>query len=380
MKTKGCRILSVVPYRFLPVTNGGHAAIAGLHHHLAKICPDHIAGTRNNDDNTAFAFRLHKILGTGAKRYLPLKGLQQLRGLVKAYDINNVICEHPYMAVTVITLSRLMRIPWYLRSHNIESERFRMLEKKWWPALRQYERFAMRQASGVFFITPEDADWAMTNYGLPASKCHIIPYGTALETPPAKDEAIKRKLAGDIGISPDKPWLYFLGALDYYPNAHAVEYILHKLMPALNATEAPYHILIAGKGLPDDLKHEIVQTPGISYLGFVPDLSDMIRSCDVMLNPVNLGGGIKTKAVEALAYGKMVVSTQSGAAGLISSACGANLAVVPDDDVNTFCEETIKAIRHPQIITDEFYKVYNNDNIALKVIGIMQGNVTGSLR
>ncbi len=380
MNTNGCRILSVVPYRFLPVTNGGHAAISGLHHHLAKICPDHVAGTRNNDDNTSFAFRLHKILGTTAKRYLPLSGLQDLRGLVKAYDINNIICEHPYMALTVMALSRLMRIPWYLRSHNIESERFRVLQKKWWPALRQYERFAMRASSGVFFITPEDADWAIKNYGLPASKCHVIPYGTSLKAPPAKDAAIKRKLAGEIGISPDKPWLYFLGALDYYPNAHAVAYILHKLVPALNARGADYHILIAGKGLPGDLKQETSQTPNISYTGFVPDLSDMIRSCDVMLNPVNLGGGIKTKAVEALAYGKMVVSTHSGAAGLIRAACGANLAVVPDDDVDAFCTETIRAIQNPQTISEEFYKVYNNDNIAKKVIEIMRGNTNAALR
>lgn len=369
-----CKILSIAPYHILPVDSGGRAAIVTLHDAIGKICEDHIVSTTRNADNTRYSFNLHKLFADKPSRYFPHAGLNELTKLAKQYSITHIICEHPYMALTANKLARKLKLPWYMRSHNIESERFRTIGKKWWPILRSYEQFAMRKANGVFFITPEDAEWAQQNFGLPKSKCHTIPFGTILNSPPENQANDKAILATQLKIDSTAPWLYFLGALAYQPNYDAVNYILHHILPALEAKGQAYQILIAGQGLPDDIKQQIQQTKNIHYLGFVDDLKQFINANDVMLNPVLTGGGIKTKAVEALGYNKTVVSSKSGAAGLITDVCGDKLLIAEDNDWEQFADLTIDATNNRAEIPTSFYDTYNNDKIAKKVINILKGN------
>src|SRR5690606_6193358 len=143
------------------------------------------------------------------------------------------------------------------------SMRFRDLGKKWWKVMYQYERWAMRKSNGVFFVTAEDAGWAVHNYGLPQNKAHHIPFGTHFSQRPQARPDIKKKLAESLYVDADRPWLYFLGAQDYEPNIQAVRYILDEVMPRLEASGQPYQVLIGGKGLPDELQMRIAGTDNI---------------------------------------------------------------------------------------------------------------------
>jgi glycosyltransferase involved in cell wall biosynthesis len=143
-------------------------------------------------------------------------------------------------------------------------------------------------------------------------------------------------------------------------------------MPRLDKKGIPYQILVAGKGLPEDIQQRIESTPNVIYTGFLPDIDNFINACDVMLNPVLQGGGIKTKAVEALGYNKNVVSCFSGAAGLIREACGSNLLVSADNDWDTYAEDVVRAINMKPDIPQLFYQTYYWGNIAQKMLGIMQ--------
>src|SRR5690606_22295595 len=157
MKSTACSILSMVPYRFLPPTSGGHLGIAMPHHYMGQLCPDHIATTANNDTEHNYSFQVHPVFPGTPRRYIPFYQYSNLLGLAKAYDVTCIHVDHPYMALTAMALSRKLGIPWFMRSHNIESERFRSFGKKWWRALRTYERLAMKSAKGIFFVAPEDA-------------------------------------------------------------------------------------------------------------------------------------------------------------------------------------------------------------------------------
>jgi glycosyltransferase involved in cell wall biosynthesis len=371
-----CSILSIVPYRVLPATSGGHLGIVQLHDAIGKICPDNIAGTVDNGSDDHYSFTLHKIFTAGASRYVPFKYFRRLKGLIKTYGSNNIYCDHPYMMPTAISLSKELRIPLYMRSHNIESERFRTLEKKWWRGMYWFEQYSMRSATGVFFVTPEDAEWAMEYYKLSPSKCHVIPFGTPIAETPVEHTAAKKLLTKELNIPEHKPLLYFLGALDYYPNIQAVNFILDEIMPRLDGANKDYEILIAGKGLPLAIQKRIEATERIRYLGFVPSLDTFLNGSNVMLNPVLLGGGIKTKAVEALGHNKMVVSTYSGAAGLIREACGGNLLVAADDDWDDFVQKIVTAMQSIPKIPGAFYETYNWDKIARKVVDIMEQDTT----
>ena len=91
-----------------------------------------------------------------------------------------------------------------------------------------------------------------------------------------------------------------------------------------------------------------------------------------MLNPVLSGGGIKTKAVEALAYNKHVISTKSGALGLSPNVCGSNLHIIADNDWDNFTKAIIEASKNPRAIPPSFYEQYYWGNIASNMLAIMQ--------
>src|SRR5690606_34356781 len=105
---------------------------------------------------------------------------------------------------------------------------------------------------------------------------------------------------------------------------------------------------------------------------FVDDLDIFLKACDVMLNPVMKGGGIKTKAVEALGYNKTVVSSAGGAAGLMPAVCGDKLLITPDYDWDGFVQHIITAATQQSDIPASFYETYYHGNIADKVMAILQ--------
>lgn len=372
---KRINLLSIAPYRILPPTSGGHLGIASLHHYLGLICNDHIISTDDNVTDPAYSFRLHSFFPSAIKRYIPFYKFSSLVLFARENNIQAIYCDHPYMAPTALALSRKIKVPWFIRSHNIESERFRTYGKKWWPLMRIFEGSMLRKATGVFLITPEDIKWAQENYRLKPEKCHLIPYGTILDKPPEGHKEAKSKVAGQLGLDEKIPWLYFLGAMDFYPNTHALTFILDEIMPRLKQSNLNCQVLIAGKGLNEELKERISNTTGIKYTGFIPDLNDFLKACDIMLNPVILGGGIKTKAVEALGYDKIVVSTVSGAAGLLPEYCGANLLIATDGDWDTFTNHILAAIHQRAEIPATFYDLYYWGNIARKILSVIEKNL-----
>ncbi len=370
--THNSSILSIAPYPILPPTSGGKIAITQLHQYISKICPDHVVSTENNADGSNYSFDLHTVLPASVSRYVPFIAYKSILNIAKRFDSTAIICEHPYMAPAAMMVARALNIPWYIRSHNIEAERFRQLGKSWWKALYYFEQFAMRKANGVFFITPEDAAWARAHYEIPGHKCHFIPFGTKFDKQPAGRPDTKKLLQSDLGIKNDNPLLYFMGALDYAPNTRAVIDILNEVQPRLEKSGKPYQIIIAGKGLPQQLQQRIAATNHIVYAGFVEDLDVFLHACDIMLNATLTGGGVKTKAVEALSYGKIVVSTQNGAYGLVREICGANLHISEDNDWEAYVYNVIKAMDATPTIPQEFYQQYYLGNIAQKVLGIIK--------
>jgi glycosyltransferase involved in cell wall biosynthesis len=366
-----CRILSIAPYRVLPPSTGGHWAVVSLHDTLGGICQDHMLGTSDNGSDEPYSFILHKIFPASVRRYLPMYGLRAAAGIGKRYDATHILCEHPYMAPLAIALSHRLRIPWALRSHNIEAERFRHLGKRWWRLLYIFERYAMRAADAIFFITPEDCSYAIAEYELRHEKCHLAPYGTVLQEQPAGREAARRVVAEQLSLDMSIPWLYFLGVHTYRPNADAVRHILGEIHPRLEAQGIRCEIIIGGKGLPPELQESVSRVERLHYAGFIEDLDTFLKACDVMLNPLSTGGGIKTKAVEALAYNKMVISTCNGAAGILQEVCGHNLIIAPDGDWDAFAGGIARAVHQAPDIPEAFYRHYNWDAIGQHVVQVL---------
>jgi hypothetical protein len=82
------------------------------------------------------------------------------------------------------------------------------------------------------------------------------------------------------------------------------------------------------------------------------------------------GGGIKTKLVEALAYGTTTISSKDGAKGLIQSTAVGKLIITPDFDGITMAKKIIEEVlKTANIPTPKsYYDYYYWPNIAQKVV------------
>lgn len=50
--------------------------------------------------------------------------------------------------------------------------------------------------------------------------------------------------------------------------------------------------------------------------GFINDIDDAYKNIDIVINPIQIGGGIKVKNIEAMSKGKILITTDIGAQGL----------------------------------------------------------------
>ena len=362
------RILSIVPYKFLPPTNGGHWGVFIVEKILSVYNEVHTVSTVSNSFKTVPPFETHFIIPDNKRRYLPFNQYNNVLQLAMRIRPDYIFCHHHYMYPMARKVARKMGIPLYIRCHNIEAERFRSTGKWWWKIMRAFERKAFQQADAVFYVTREDKDWAVEHYQLDEKKSVVMPFGIDFEHTPELPASGKQELAQQYNLNAEVPWLFFMGQLDYGPNQEAVQFIIRDILPLLRKALPAFHILICGKNLNTELQAEIKMIAAqqdICYLGFVPAIEPVIAACDLMLNPVIAGGGVKTKVVESLAWDKTVVSAHSGAMGIETAVCGNKLLIAPDRDWERFAALIGEALKAKQEhIPGSYFKYYYAGNIA----------------
>ncbi|MCX8472085.1 MAG: hypothetical protein ORN85_00405 [Sediminibacterium sp.] len=130
-------ILEIVPYSLFPIRNAGQESIIQFSSYLNDYGNVFVASVEIHPDlikdykiTTYFP-----VFPNKKKRYLPLYNFFKLNKIIQENNINVLIVDHPYMALTTHFLAVKNKIPWFLRSHNIESDRFKSLQKWWFKLL-----------------------------------------------------------------------------------------------------------------------------------------------------------------------------------------------------------------------------------------------------
>lgn len=363
------KVLNIVPYQYLPYFSGGQKLIAHFNHYLGEQCVLHVAGTADNDAVLANTYTLHPILRKSRFRYADIGSFFRLQKLIKKEQIDTVIIEHPYLGWLGWLLKATCTIKLIVHTHNIEYERFRTLGKSWWRVLKFYESFILRQADKVFCITEDDRQWMINKLNISPEKCIVVPYGITQKQMPDDKQHSKIALAERCHFDPQHAMFLFNGLLDYKPNLDALHVILEQINPLLLQSNLQYNIIITGKRLPAELNElKAWNHVHVHYAGFVDDIDFYFKAADLFLNPVQSGGGVKTKMIEAIACGTTVISTETGAIGIEHSVTGEKLILVADNDWNGFADEILK---HAQQQTDtpvNYYKYYNWQQIAEQIV------------
>ncbi len=368
------KILDIVPYAYLPFFSGGQKSIALFLDHLGHEAELTVAGTVTNDASHAKSYTLLPLLKTSFKRYLDPSLPGTFTHIVKEKGIDAVIWEHPYLGWVARRVQKRTGVKTIFHTHNIEFARFRSNGKWWWPILEKYEGNCFRHADMVFFISDEDRHFAVDHWKLDAGKCHTVPFGIEISKYPDDKAACREKLRQLHGFAPDEKILFFNGLLDYKPNLDALKAIIDQVNPLLMADAGfKYKIMICGKRLPEEMNElKAYADKNVVYAGFVEDINLYFKGADLFLNPVQSGGGIKTKMVESIAFGTTVLATETGALGIDRTVCGDKLIVVKDDEWQAFAEQIKKPSAETQTPA-AYYETYYWGSIVKKVVKLISG-------
>lgn len=343
------RVLAIAPYPYLPYFSGGQKLIARFLHHLGTRTGLTVVSVPDNDAAQAGPYQLLPLMKKGFSRYLDPSLPGKLISLVREHQADTILIEHPYLHWVAERVRQATGVRYVLHTHNIEFQRFRSLGRWWWPVLRWYERRAFRKADQVLFITPEDRAFAIREWKLPPEKCIDFPAGVETAGYPGDRGSCRQLLEKRHALPAYHQLLLFNGLLRYGPNLDALKIILEKILPLLEATGNPLTLLVCGKDLPAEMNElRDYRERGVVFAGFVDDIETYLKGCDTLLNPVQSGGGIKTKMVEAIAFGCRVVATRTGATGMDPGRCGEKLAIVDDGDWKAFATAVMQREKNPE--------------------------------
>jgi glycosyltransferase involved in cell wall biosynthesis len=166
-----------------------------------------------------------------------------------------------------------------------------------WRKLRALERRCFRESDLCVAVSELDAQ-AFAEAGAPRTV--VCPNGTD----PVAPRPIPRRGEHDPLRS------LFVGTGDYPPYARGIAWFVEHVLPHAR-TRIPVTLDVVGRKPPDP-----VAAAGVQYHGPVPDVAEWYERAHVAIVPVFDGSGTRLKIVEAMAYGRPVISTRLGAEGL----------------------------------------------------------------
>lgn len=165
--------------------------------------------------------------------------------------------------------------------------------------LRRRELTVARTCAACSLVSRKEAVMLADRSG---RKVHVLPM--AVDLPQAADTSPPAPGSGAV----------FLGKMDYAPNADAMRYFVHDVLPQMRPLMPGFILDIIGQ-CPEALRQELGQ-PGVKFVGYVPDLNAALRSYACMVAPIVSGSGVKTKVLDAMAVRLPVVGTTMAFEGL----------------------------------------------------------------
>ncbi len=338
------KILSIVWYKVLPAVFGGQKGIASFNQHLAEHFPLTCLCSANNQPDSTISYKLLPILPLNKWQFINPACHAKIKAIARSENTRCIILEHPYHALAAYKACKATAARLVVHSHNIESQRFKLIGKWWWRILAHYEKWIHRKADLNIFKTVQDQDYALLHFGLDPGKCMIASYGIDAPVVPERSEAIAL-LRKRHAVLPGEKILLFAGTLDYTPNAKAVESIYNELAPRLSKEHTAIKIIICGRNRFPAFQYLKKYThPLVIQAGEIEDISNYFAAADVFINPAEWSGGIQTKNIDALSYHCNVVCFDNMVERETIQVASNKLFTAKTADWNSFTQQIITAI------------------------------------
>ena len=130
-------------------------------------------------------------------------------------------------------------------------------------------------------------------------------------------------------------------------NIHGMQRFIAEILPCIRRRIPDFELVMAGK-----IGDAVDDAPGLIRLGELPDLGAAYAEADLAINPVEVGTGLKIKSIEALGFGKPLVTGPVGAEGL-EDAAGGGLFIVssPEEWAEKLSELIADPLRYREAAT-----------------------------
>jgi len=248
-----------------------------------------------------------------------------------------VLAQHPYMGQfyleePVTTAVEVAGAEWITNAHVVEYAAHQRRERYAddlstqveltleIPRLRERE-LAVYEASDCTLVLGEEdrEELAGRISGTIVRQRVALPvteYEPAVE---AESEHDGQASAADGGLDktrssyPDR--LLFFGSYNWFPNEDAVTYFCDEILPKLRSRHPDAEFAVAGRDAPETVR-ALADRPGVTFLGEVDDLAAHVRAAAIVVAPLRIGGGVRLKVLESMAWGAPVVTTPAGFEGV----------------------------------------------------------------
>lgn len=118
----------------------------------------------------------------------------------------------------------------------------------------------------------------------------------------------------DMGIQPEPCTMAFTGLFTHRPNSQGIIYFLDEIFPRILRQAPAARVYVVGKSPTRELVARA--SDNVIVTGFVEDVRPYMARAQVYIIPLLSGGGIRGKALEAMAMKRPIVTTTVGVEGI----------------------------------------------------------------
>lgn len=263
----------------------------------------------------SFLFNLFSSIPYQISRFVKKSFRVKLISLLSQNKYDFIILETIYLTPYLSDIKKYSSAKILLRTHNLEYEIWDRLFKgaSWgiskviykWLANQMFRYESFRLHSIDYLVAISERELSKFKAFYPSLNSIVIPI-TWTAHKECNQITFKSKTSN---IS-----LFFIGSLDWKPNQEGLLWFLHKVWPICHSKFPHLSFYVAGRNMPDKIKK--MSLDGVVMVGEVDDAISFVSQYDIAIVPLLSGSGMRAKIIEAMALGKVVVTTSIGLEGI----------------------------------------------------------------